>query len=81
MSTRNQAKVAISAGLARRAQAAARRRSASIGQIVDQALRRFLSDEDERQFLKQFRRSAKRKGITSQRAVAKLVDNARRQRR
>ena len=81
MSTNPGTTVKISAPLARKARAIAQRRSASLAQTVNRALRRYLNDENEQEFLRLFQRSARRRGITSQQAIAKLVSNARKRHR
>jgi hypothetical protein len=78
MPTKNTATVIIPASLARRVEVESRRRSLSRERVVSQALEAYFEAKDEGQFLREFRRSARQKGIRSQRAITKVIENVRR---
>lgn len=68
----------IPAPLARKVRGAARREARPVADLVARALRAYIDREEEASFLRTFRSAARRKGIRSQRAIARLVDDARR---
>ncbi|PIT98382.1 MAG: hypothetical protein COT71_00980 [Candidatus Andersenbacteria bacterium CG10_big_fil_rev_8_21_14_0_10_54_11] len=69
--------VKLSPRTAAQARKVARRRKVGLTVLVDKALKALFEQAEEDTFIRQLKRSARKRGLTSQRAVARLVENER----
>ena len=69
--------VKIPEPLARRVSGVARREARPVTQVVLRALRSYLEQQDEAEFVRALRAGARRRGIRSQRDIVRLVDEFR----